>query len=449
MRGFSSYSHLNQGTLALALAPAQTPIGVEHHPLFFQGTAVYPQVLARGLLVLADITATRYFNYVPVTDRDPILSAQGNVLRAECFSACNGVYARLDLLQSGFEGQIAHGTTNIDIGPELKSALTKIKKDDQLFVKVGDDGLNAQPIEHNKQSNVIKMAEAIHERSVQMPDRWVRALGNTALIHQTMQTSFSLDQRQSMLFIGSLPHATSKNQEGWLTLTPQGVKLLPIQTKGAVYISGLHRLSALKRIMKNIQGITFYQPNEQSSGEFMLQVDLLGARLTLSLTACSWRGYSGEGALLSSLAEAVTQEDAESIYSMLTFDAVINEAKLAQQLKIDNQRLQTALSLLAVNGKLGYDAHEKAYFHRELPNDPNRIHRDNPRLIAAQKLVEQVKKHSETEWFVTSKEVDYRVNYDPIRSIEQASCTCTWYLKHQNDRGPCKHILAVQLKENL
>ncbi|MEM7560625.1 MAG: SWIM zinc finger family protein, partial [Planctomycetota bacterium] len=27
-------------------------------------------------------------------------------------------------------------------------------------------------------------------------------------------------------------------------------------------------------------------------------------------------------------------------------------------------------------------------------------------------------------------------------------CTCHWYAKHQNRRGPCKHILAVQMHLN-
>ncbi len=25
------------------------------------------------------------------------------------------------------------------------------------------------------------------------------------------------------------------------------------------------------------------------------------------------------------------------------------------------------------------------------------------------------------------------------------TCTCPWYGKHHGDRGPCKHVLAVQL----
>jgi hypothetical protein len=86
---------------------------------------VYPQTLARGLLALADITATRYFNYTPVAQRDPVLSAQGDRLRAEVFSACNGIYARLDLLQSGIDGKIDFGTTNVDIGLQLRTALAR------------------------------------------------------------------------------------------------------------------------------------------------------------------------------------------------------------------------------------------------------------------------------------------------------------------------------------
>ena len=75
MREFRTASLLKNGNLALALAPALTPKGVEDAPRFFQGTAVKPQILARGLLVLADITAARYFKYTPAAMRDPVLSA--------------------------------------------------------------------------------------------------------------------------------------------------------------------------------------------------------------------------------------------------------------------------------------------------------------------------------------------------------------------------------------
>lgn len=70
---------------------------------------------------------------MPTTQRDPILTAQGDRMRAECFSACNGVYARLDLLQAGFDGgEIAHGTTNVDLGSGMRSALSAMGRHDLL-----------------------------------------------------------------------------------------------------------------------------------------------------------------------------------------------------------------------------------------------------------------------------------------------------------------------------
>ena len=123
MRGFKTTSTLFDGNLALSIAPALTPKGVEEDPLFFNGEIIDPVVISGGLLVLADIVSTRYFKYVPVAQRDPILSAQGDRLRAECFSACNGVYARMDVFQSALDGEILYGTTNVDIGADLRKSL--------------------------------------------------------------------------------------------------------------------------------------------------------------------------------------------------------------------------------------------------------------------------------------------------------------------------------------
>lgn len=301
MRVFANQSILRDRSLALALAPALTPAGLDCDPSFFQGFAAYPQILAREFLVLADVASTRYFQYTPVTQRDPVLSAQGDRLRAECFSACNGVYARFDLLQSGFDGHIGLGTTNVDIGIELRKALTHVQQQDKLRVNIGSDGLETMRISHANE-NIIRIDAPVRERPVQMPDRWIRALGNAAEIHRTMKVVFDLNDMQAQAFVASLPAATGKNQAGWLVPSPTGAKLVPRPTFGAVYVSGLHRLSALKRIMTNLSGMTFYMPADRKPGAFMVEVALPCSRITFSLTAEAWQGYSGEGALLESLA---------------------------------------------------------------------------------------------------------------------------------------------------
>jgi uncharacterized Zn finger protein len=45
------------------------------------------------------------------------------------------------------------------------------------------------------------------------------------------------------------------------------------------------------------------------------------------------------------------------------------------------------------------------------------------------------------EAFVPGTDVEHRV----VVTGEGATCTCPWHAKHGGERGPCKHILAVQV----
>ena len=446
MREFKTESTLINGNLALSIAPALTPNGVENDPLFFNGEIIYPTIVSGGLLVLADIVSTRYFKYVPVAQRDPILSAQGDILRAECFSACNGVYARMDLFQSALDGEILYGTTNVDIGSNLRKSLFNVKQGDRLKFRIGDDGWKAL---HSKNLDGSVLTDIHIQRPVKMPDRWVRALGNCAMLHQNMEYKFHIEGMQAKSFIAMLPAATGKEKSGWLTPTKTGVMLKPKEEKNSVYISGLHRLSALKRIMSNINAVYFYAPNDGEPGQMMIEVCMTGANITLSLTAKSYEGYSGEGALLDSLSTPKILECADKIDNILNFESRLDIDKISKTIGIVKNDMNDAMELLAVSGKLGFDVRDRAFFHRELPDDPDRVLKDNPRLVGAKKLVEDTEYIDDNIWHVKSGDTTYRVIYPTDENLENAKCTCTWYLKHQNDRGPCKHILAVKLKKGV
>ncbi|RKW32791.1 MAG: SWIM zinc finger family protein, partial [Lachnospiraceae bacterium] len=258
MREFKTASILFDGNLALSIAPALTPSGIEDNPLFFNGKIIDPVIISGGLLVLADIVSTRYFKYVPVDQRDPILSAQGDRLRAECFSACNGVYARLDIFQSALDGEILYGTTNVDIGADLRRSLFNIKKEDRLKFRIGDEGWKV--FNSKKLDDKTTLTDILIQRPVKMPDRWIRALGNCAMLHKNMKYKFHVEGMQAKAFIAMLPPATGKERSGWLTPTKTAVMLKQREEKNSVYISGLHRLSALKRIMSYVNAIYFYAP---------------------------------------------------------------------------------------------------------------------------------------------------------------------------------------------
>ncbi|MBM7367461.1 SWIM zinc finger family protein [Gordonia hydrophobica] len=424
------------GGLGLALAPALTPTGVTASPSFFHGFAVHPATLAQGLLVLADVTATRYFQYTPTSLRDPVLSAQGDRLRAECFSACNGVYARLDLLGSGLDGgDIGFGTTNVDINPAMRSALTKIRRTELLHMNVGDDGLTVSTLDRTES-----------EHPVQMPDRWVRALGNVAHMHRPATAAFTLDRRQTRAFLGTLPHATSAGRTGWLVPDRTGARLSSRPTAGGVYVDGLQRLSALKRLLIHANGLTAYA---LGSGEApsVFEVDLPGARLTLGLTEQAWRGFSGEGSLLGSLARPEVLDDADLVCALLSFEPRIDIPRLAADSGLTARRVTDALAVLAVSGRVGWDAHDESWFHRELPHDPSRVDKDNPRLVGARTIARSGSITARDDAYLVggASGSQYRVQLGPDDGIDDSRCTCPWYLRHGTGRGPCKHVLAVYL----
>ena len=447
MSGFKTTSTLFDGNLALSIAPALTPKGVEEDPLFFNGEIIDPVVISGGLLVLADIVSTRYFKYVPVAQRDPILSAQGDRLRAECFSACNGVYARMDVFQSALDGEILYGTTNVDIGADLRKSLFNVRQGDRLKFRIGDEGWKTVHSRNADNNNIL--TDVRIQRPVKMPDRWIRALGNCAMLHQNMEYKFHVEGMQAKAFIAMLPAATGKERSGWLTPTKVGVMLKLREEKNSVYISGLHRLSALRRIMSHVNAIYFYAPKNSEAGRMMIEVCMRGASITLSLTAKSYEGYSGEGALLDSLSDLKILEYADKIDNILNFESILDLDKISESTGIIKNDIKNAIELLAVSGKLGFDVKEKAFFHRELPDDPDRVLKDNPRLVGAKKLMEGISHVEDDIWHVKSQDTTYRVIYPKDLGAQNAKCTCTWYLKHQNSRGPCKHILAVKLKKGV
>ena len=447
MRGFKTTSTLFDGNLALSIAPALTPKGVEEDPLFFNGEIIDPVVISGGLLVLADIVSTRYFKYVPVAQRDPILSAQGDRLRAKCFSACNGVYARMDVFQSALDGEILYGTTNVDIGADLRKSLFNVRQGDRLKFRIGDEGWKTVHSRNADNNNIL--TDVRIQRPVKMPDRWIRALGNCAMLHQNMEYKFHVEGMQAKALIAMLPAATGKEISGWLTPTKVGVMLKLREEKNSVYISGLHRLSALRRIMSHVNAIYFYAPKNSEAGRMMIEVCMRGASITLSLTAKSYEGYSGEGALLDSLSDLKILEYADKIDNILNFESILDLDKISESTGIIKNDIKNAIELLAVSGKLGFDVKEKAFFHRELPDDPDRVLKDNPRLVGAKKLMEGISHVEDDIWHVKSQDTTYRVIYPKDLGAQNAKCTCTWYLKHQNSRGPCKHILAVKLKKGV
>lgn len=408
---FTQASSCTDSAIRLALSPALTPEGLDEAPSFFRGFATSPKVVARSLLTLSEITSTRYFRPVPVNAFDPVLSAHGDRLRAEVFSACGTVAARCDLLSTGLDGgEIGRGTTNVDLREEMRRALSRVRRDDLLHLDIGDHGLVAS----TPQRTTV-------ERPVRMPERWPRALGNTAEISQELIPALELDRASARRLISSLPTTGAGAAAAWLS--PAG-ELRPRPTPGTLQVAGSHRLSALRRLVVHALSVRVYASPDcvrapEEAGAVALEVELPGARFTLTLTAETHRGFSGEGSLLLAMATPAAVDDADLLSAFLAFDPVIDARHLARGADLTVSRTTAALSMLASSGRVGWDVHSASYFHRELPYDPARQERDNPRLVGARKLRDEgaVLRDGHSAVVVSGKN-RYRVG------IDGSTCTC-------------------------
>ncbi|HEY7717756.1 MAG TPA: SWIM zinc finger family protein, partial [Pedococcus sp.] len=296
MTGYAAASTLTDRAdgahLGLETATGLTPTGLVERPVFFRGLLARPDVTACGLLAVADVAASRYVDAglaQRLASLDPVVTASGDRLRFESFSACNSVHARLDVLPDGLVGgEVGFGTTNVDINQPLRTALAAMGGTELLHLTVGPDELSAAtPTEHHV------------ERKVALPDRWVRGLAEVPSVTAGMREVVRLVGPQVDRLARELPRSAPPGPVLHLLPPPRGPRLLPRALPGTIAIPGAARLRGAERILRHTSVLTIHQDEH---GATSWTFDLPGARFVLVLTADPWRGFSGEGTLLARLA---------------------------------------------------------------------------------------------------------------------------------------------------
>ena len=146
--------------------------GPAPNPRFFRGRLLLPVVAADLLLTLGDVARARFHMPAQMLKRilelaDPVATCADDRLRFEAFSACCSVYGRVDLLPGAFDGEIlGRGTTNVDIGPRIRTALAGVQERSELGLSIGASELE-----------VIADGGSAVERSVPLPSRSRATLG--------------------------------------------------------------------------------------------------------------------------------------------------------------------------------------------------------------------------------------------------------------------------------
>lgn len=418
------------GRLGLATSGGVSTEGAVAHPRFFTGLLTRADVGAAGLLALADVAQTRYFQPQPTLARDPVVTCNGDRLRMESFSACAGVYARLDVLSEALDGEVtALGTTNVDVNGPLREALARVGGAEPMHLAVGPDELV-----------VTTLDGATVEKKVPLPERWLRSFAEVQAIASGFDLRAELPAAEAVRFLRGLPR-----RAGILWMQPAGRGLRPTSRPGpgAVCLAGAARLATLLPLLRFAKRLRVYGPPVPAgSGPVASawELELPGMRYVVTLSPEERRGFSGEGAVLEALASDEAAGDADLVAALLAFEPRLDPADLADRSGLAVPRVRDALTQLGTGGKVGYDTAEAAFFHRELPYDASRVAAMNPRLRAAHALADQgAVQLADGVARVTSGDTTYQVR------PERGSCTCPWWADHRGGRGPCKHVLAVRL----
>jgi hypothetical protein len=409
--------------------------GANEHPYFFKGLLREPQRTADLLRSLMDIVHARFHLPGIVVRRlaDPVVTSSEGALRFEGFSSCCSAYARVDLLPESWTGDtIGRGTTNVDFNPPMRATLARLRSSDRVGLQVGGDGLE-----------LARNDETIAERKVALPLRWLKGLVEVQSYSARMQRRLEISGAEAHRFFRALPRANVKM--AWVVPAGKGLRLSQREIPGGVRVAGTERLRTLENLARHARALRIYY--DAATGASGWEMALPDCHFHLLLSPEVWRGFSGEGQALADLADPRWQETLPRVRAALTWDAAIDSGALAKKLNAPLETITAALSVLGARGLVGFDLAEQCYFQRVLPFDLSLIESLHPRLEDARKLVAAggirvLSRADDTiEAIVPGTGVEHRVRISDAGS----RCSCPWFAKHQGDRGPCKHVLAVQI----
>jgi hypothetical protein len=443
-----AYDYGRPSTLAggrLDLATSRAPAAEGADP-FLRARVLRPRLAALVMRLVSDVVRSRHHIPAAMLERillqaDPVLTWGGGVLRVEGFSSCCGMYARADLSGALLAVSEARpGTTNVDFNAEMRAALAQVRDGDALELAVGGPGV---ALTHEAGGS----ARTVLERKVKLPSRWLRGFLEVQAIQRRMEPRLELDRAAAVRFLRGLPRAGRSSAAVWVIPSGRSARLGAAPREGAVRVAGLSRLRALEAGLSIADKLVLHEDPRTGASAWCLAGD--GLALTVVLSPETWRGFSGEGQTLSAL--AATEPRVARVRAMLAWQSELTGADVAARAELDGAAAEAAMAWLAARGLVGYDLSRSSWFHRVLPFDLEEtrrlVHEQQPRLEAARELVAAqavriaARSDEGLEAEVRSQEVVHRVRW---RGHEQR-CTCTWFAQHQGERGPCKHVLAVEL----
>ena len=260
-----------------------------------------------------------------------------------------------------------------------------------------------------------------------------------------MECVFELGKVEAVRFLRSIPSSANSKSVFYVVKRGNSLSLTQQPSKESVQIAGLARFKVLADLAPLVDRMRIFM--HPSGDATAWQLEMGPNRFCITLSPDVWRGFSGEGQALTALASKQHDNIQARTRAALKWQACIDAAAVASDLKVKKPQVEQALKILGASGLVGFDLLSNSYFHRELPFQIEKIGAMNPRLKNANKLLDgnavQIlcNKDGTVESEVENNGVTYRIRIAPDRT----TCSCVWFSKHQGKRGVCKHILATQM----
>ena len=422
----------------IRLCRAQKETG--DHP-YFKGQLIHPLEAARFLLTLSKVVRTRFHTppamlHKILLESDPVITCNGNELLFEGFSACCSTYANVRMNPSAFENpDCGNGTTNVDFGESMRTALARIRTNDELSLEVGTKGVKID----GSKGQVI-------ERKIPLPYRWIKSFNAVQSYMAEMKPFAELTRADALRFIRSIPKQPSPRAAYQLTRTGRGLRLSQIQTPNSISIKAIERLRLLEDLIPLCSSMKIFANTDQSASCWILRTENL--QFTICISAEAWRGFSGEGRGLGNLVKTAPNDQRTKMEASLHWEKKITADQFATTWDIKPADAARVLNEFAQRGLLGFDLAEHHYFYRRLPYDLQSIDQLQPRIKKAKQLIEKDAIDFENKDSLATAAVKDGKNIHQVYvDHNHCRCTCNWHAKHKLERGPCSHILAVQMRQ--
>lgn len=414
---------------------------------------------------------------------DPIVTVHPDRVFFEAFSADQSSYGLVIADRTLFapEGEVTHGTTNVDFTAWLWAAIAEMRTTRETHFRVGAEGFEVR----------TAGAGGRFEQKVDVPDSWVRGFLQLQGAMALPGTRLSMRPVDLLAAIRTLSHMKAKVSpralryemepghdaslvlEPWEARIPLSGASHSFAERRVIRTWGRRRLRLLEPLLPWAEQVDVYLKGRALPSFYV--VTLPGVRFVLGLSGWSANRWTESGSFDLLVAPSRNEKVKNVAQQWLSKHFVGTTEQLATACNATAAEVTQALSSLCSEGKVLYDVERRDWRHRELFNKPidlEKLYPPAPRREEANGFIARgevrisnsaIRETAKQKRFKTPdgdifREVVFRdwvVNgsVGPQSEVELVlndedrmifgRCKCAFFDEHLMNRGPCAHLLAL------